>query len=63
MLASEWDYKYWMQYVKSICNQKAPMNQTVKCLYNNYGASTWDEDSAKPNLLDPSQRNEIQVAG
>ena len=46
-----------MQYVKIISKQKASMNQTVKCLRKNYnyGASNWDEDSAKPNLLDPDQ--------
>ena len=43
-----------MQYVKIISKQKASMNQTYAKNYN-YGASNWDEDSAKPNLLDPDQ--------
>ena len=51
-----------MQYVKIISKQKASMNQTVKCLPNNYGASNWDEDSAKPNLLDTGQGYESRAA-
>ena len=51
-----------MQYVKIISKQKASMNQTVKCLPNNYGASNWDEDSAKPNLLNPGQGYESRAA-
>ena len=42
-----------MQYVNSISKQKASINRTGKCLRNDYGASNWDEDLAKPNMLDP----------